>query len=93
MLVLSSRGWLQLIDTGGFVNRGTADSSACSKATLYLTGLGMGWSSLFSAVLTDALCLALQANPSHLGPFAQLDLVPEEMKLHLSFGFLVAAIA
>lgn len=33
-----------------FVNRGTAGkSSACSKATLYLTGLGVEWSSFFSA--------------------------------------------
>lgn len=33
--------------------------------------------------LTDALCLVLLANPVHLGPFAQLDWIPEDMKIAL----------
>lgn len=61
MLVLSSHGRLQLIDTGGFVNRGTADSSACSKATLYLTGYRDG---VVQLILCRADRCSLPCSPS-----------------------------
>lgn len=87
MLVLSYCTWLQLIYNGGFVNRGK-QSNACSSrvATLYLIGHWVIWfipCQCPESQLTDALCLILLASPAHLGPFAQLDLIPEEMKIAL----------
>lgn len=92
MLVLSYYTWHR-IHNGGFLcqqrqqtDERTGPAPKSRVATLCLVGLWVVYlilSQCPESQLTDALCLVLLANPVYLGSFAQLDLIPEDMKIAL----------